>query len=161
MNKRDRMIERWEQLIRVLRELPAHEKKKHFNMGVWITKTKCGTVACAAGWAGLDPWFRRRGLKVQLDDCTLFPQHQPHTFFDSRGYHLILVNARQRSVGVVIREIKRHVKWLRTDSDWEFPNLMETYGRNPYDAKWEKWNADQLRGRVRSCLRWRASTHWM
>src|SRR5205823_4978616 len=26
----------------------------------------CGTVACAVGHAGLDPWFRRRGLKMDL-----------------------------------------------------------------------------------------------
>jgi hypothetical protein len=29
----------------------------------------CGTLACVLGWAGLDPNFRRRGLKTTLDGC--------------------------------------------------------------------------------------------
>lgn len=27
----------------------------------------CATVACTAGWAGLDPWFRKRNLRTSND----------------------------------------------------------------------------------------------
>src|SRR6267378_1550966 len=59
-------IARWEQVLRVLRGLTKHERKKHFNMGFFGQKTSCGTVACAAGHCGLDPWFRRRGFKLDF-----------------------------------------------------------------------------------------------
>ena len=52
-------IERLEQVVRVLRELP---KEKRFQLDCWNI---CGTVACAAGWAASDPWFRRRGFKLK------------------------------------------------------------------------------------------------
>ena len=52
-------IERLEQVIRVLEELP---KEKKFNLRTFMT---CGTTACACGWAGTDPWFRRRGFKTE------------------------------------------------------------------------------------------------
>lgn len=40
----------------------------HFNMGEFGSETQdvCGTTACAAGVAGLHPWFRRRGLKMVM-----------------------------------------------------------------------------------------------
>jgi hypothetical protein len=60
----DDVIERWERVDKVLKDLPPHEKRKHFQMDTWGTKTHCGTVACAAGHAGMTPWFRRRGLKL-------------------------------------------------------------------------------------------------
>ncbi len=50
--------ERLQQVVRVLEELP---KKKRFNLARFMT---CGTTACALGWAGDDPWFRRRGFKT-------------------------------------------------------------------------------------------------
>ena len=52
-------IERLEQVVRVLEELP---RAKKFNLRTWMT---CGTTACACGWAGMDPWFRRRGFKTK------------------------------------------------------------------------------------------------
>lgn len=53
-------------LIRVLTGLTAHERKKHFDMGDWLEKNTCGTVGCAAGFCGIDPWFRRHGFKIDL-----------------------------------------------------------------------------------------------
>ena len=50
--------ERLEQVVRVLKELP---KEKKFNLTTFMT---CGTTACACGWAGTDPWFRRRGFRT-------------------------------------------------------------------------------------------------
>jgi hypothetical protein len=64
MNNTAKYIERFEQLIRVLQDLPPHEKRKHFNIREWAEQTDCGTTCCAAGFAGLDSWFRRRGFKL-------------------------------------------------------------------------------------------------
>lgn len=58
-------IERWENAERVLTSMTPHERRKHWNMSVWGIATECGTVHCAAGKCGLDPWFRRRGLKLK------------------------------------------------------------------------------------------------
>jgi len=52
-------IERLEQVIRVLEELP---REKKFDITTFMV---CGTTACACGWAGADPWFRRRGFKTE------------------------------------------------------------------------------------------------
>lgn len=39
----------------------------------------CGAVGCAFGWAGLDPWFQKRGAKTDvLNDHTLFRIGQKH-----------------------------------------------------------------------------------
>jgi hypothetical protein len=54
---RDRLL----QVARVLRELP---KGKTLDMSVW---KGCDTVACAIGWAAQDPWFRRRGFRLDED----------------------------------------------------------------------------------------------
>jgi polyhydroxyalkanoate synthesis regulator phasin len=64
-------LERWTQALRVLKELLRHVRTKHWNMSHWGIQTECGTVACAAGHCGMDPWFRKRGLKlkaVKFDD---------------------------------------------------------------------------------------------
>lgn len=60
-------LERWKNCLRVLRALTPHERKNHFEMSKWGEKNDCGTVGCAAGHCGLDPWFRRRGLKMAFD----------------------------------------------------------------------------------------------
>jgi len=67
INKAQR-IERWENALRVLKALTPHERKRHFDMSRWGAKTACGTVACAAGYCGLDPWFRRQGFKMRLKE---------------------------------------------------------------------------------------------
>ena len=51
--------ERLLQVVRVLDELP---KGKKLDLGTWY---ECGTVACACGWSGQDPWFRRRGFRSE------------------------------------------------------------------------------------------------
>lgn len=59
-------IERAAKLVEVLEGLTMHEQRKHFDMGDWLYKTDCGTVGCAAGFCGLNPWFRARGFKIDL-----------------------------------------------------------------------------------------------
>lgn len=43
-------------------------KHVHFDMADFGSKIDCGTAACAAGVAGLHPWFRRRGFKMAPGD---------------------------------------------------------------------------------------------
>src|SRR5262245_63576628 len=46
--------------------------RKQFNIGFWgCDDSKCGTVACVLGWAGMMPAFRRAGLKTDLQDDTV------------------------------------------------------------------------------------------
>lgn len=58
-------IERLEQAVRVMRGLSEHDRKHHFNIGVFARQTECGTVACVAGHCALDPWFQERGFKIE------------------------------------------------------------------------------------------------
>lgn len=51
-------IERLQQVVRVLRELP---KDKKLDLGLWY---QCGSTACAIGWAAADPWFNKKGLRL-------------------------------------------------------------------------------------------------
>lgn len=46
-----------------LAELLDTVPPKQFDMGTW----KCGTTACAAGWAASDKWFKDRGLTLIPD----------------------------------------------------------------------------------------------
>lgn len=77
----DKQLERQENLLRVMKVV-AKKPKIAYKITDWGTKFKsvdemveyygvepkdappCKTVACTAGWAGTDPWFRRRGLKL-------------------------------------------------------------------------------------------------
>lgn len=90
-------IERMQQLVRVLERVSNNEQLKNsFNLGSWLgvnydterARTvnyyalskqveeaddptmlvpECGTTACACGFAGLDPWFRSQGFKLEID----------------------------------------------------------------------------------------------
>ncbi len=50
-----------ERLLQVVRVLEGLPKEKRFDLCIWH---RCGTTACALGWAAADPWFTRRGLKL-------------------------------------------------------------------------------------------------
>jgi hypothetical protein len=62
-------VERWQHVVETLKRLTPHQREKHWDMSDWGRKTDCGTVACAAGHCGLDPWFRRRGFKLDFVKC--------------------------------------------------------------------------------------------
>lgn len=62
-------IERLQQVVRVLEELP---KNAMFDLAVFVDETKCGTVACAVGWAAQDTWFKRRGFNLKQFTRTSF-----------------------------------------------------------------------------------------
>ncbi len=51
--------ERLKRLAEILDAVPPAQ----FDLGFWYTKTDCGTIACAGGWAALDPGFQADGLK--------------------------------------------------------------------------------------------------
>ena len=63
--------ERLLKVCEVLSKVPA----KKFDLAIWIDRDRdnygkgtCGTVACAIGWAAQDPWFKRRGLRLNEYD---------------------------------------------------------------------------------------------
>lgn len=132
-------IVRWENVLRVLRGLSRHERKLHFDMGTWGEKTDCGTVACAAGHCGLDPWFRKQGLKYDFEQLTPDPylveagKDEPawdgnwafdghlevEDFFGEVGTKNIFYDTNQRAAGKVINEVRRHITQLRKGNDLE------------------------------------------
>jgi len=57
----DQSIERLEQMVRVLKELPPEKK---LSMASW---RPCGTTACACGWAAQDPWFIEHDFRIEKD----------------------------------------------------------------------------------------------
>ena len=65
------LIQRYRELIRVMKKLTPHEREHHFNMNSWGVKTDCGTVMCAAGFAGSDHWFRRQGFSFSKRDLEI------------------------------------------------------------------------------------------
>ena len=125
----DQKIERWENVVRVLQNLPAHEKRKHFDMANWGIINECGTVACAAGHCGLDPWFNKQGLKLlpydgitdglDLVDETGLGEFahgvDADDFFGYKGCQDIFYNIDKRTVGKVIQECKAHIKYLNKE----------------------------------------------
>lgn len=110
-------ITRWEQCERVMKSLTPHERRKHFDMTSFGYKTDCGTVACAAGYCGLDPWFRKRGLRMDfvetLDKGYFEPPDNIEEFFGEDGSNGIFFDTVPRSVSVVIKEIQDHIKALK------------------------------------------------
>jgi len=114
--KRER-IARWENVLRVLRALTPHERKQHWDMGTWGHRTECGTVACAAGHCGIDPWFTKRGFQTFEDkDDTSFKSgisNDVRTFFGLDGANEIFYDSNPRPVGKVIREVRAYIKQLQ------------------------------------------------
>lgn len=104
------LIERWEQTLRVLENLPEHERQAHFDMGTWARETKCGTVACIAGHCAMDPWFMERGMRLGrqingerllIDGCDTF-------WGDDAG--VIFITADINSVSDAIVAVRKHLE---------------------------------------------------
>jgi hypothetical protein len=110
-------LARWENVLRVLRGLTPHERRKHWDMSYWGRPTECGTIACAAGHCALDPWFRKRGFASMLGEGTGtewlgWEYFGPRDFF-GHGAQKIFHDCTPRSVGAVIKEVQRHIKDLK------------------------------------------------
>lgn len=112
---REEKIERWEQVIRVLKSLTPHQRKRHFDMSVWMHKTPCGTVACAAGHCSMDQWFIDRGFQGVLRprDLIDWPLLDPKQFFGEAGYWRIFVGPSWLSVSGVIRATETFVNLMK------------------------------------------------
>jgi hypothetical protein len=116
-------IERLENLLRVLRNLTPHQRRKHWDMNTWGYNTECGTVACAAGHAGLDPWFRRRGFVLQpaasVDDIVTcsFPGLTPSKFFGTIMSDSVFTSCAVNTVNQAIRATERCLKDLKKGED--------------------------------------------
>lgn len=115
-------VERWENMIRVLQSLSPHERRKHWDMSQWGQKTDCGTVACAAGHCGLDPWFRRRGFQLNFRPFRYFDANNPKyhddigdpkEFFGSDGADYIFYT--DGTVTEVIKRVKNYIKQLKIE----------------------------------------------
>ncbi len=110
----EKKIERWENVKRVLSGLDEHEREKHWSMAVWGTKNDCGTIACAAGHCGLDPWFRERGFKLDFFPNSDLPRiGNVDRFFGVRGTGRIFLNTNPRSVEWVIKEVEAYIQQLK------------------------------------------------
>lgn len=116
-------VERWENVLRVLKAMPQHEREKHWDMGLWGDRNACGTVACAAGHCGLDPWFRARGFRLDFRKSLVIEDYwieslngtQVIEFFGSDGTELIFFNDCPRSVDDVIGEVE---EFLGRSQEW-------------------------------------------
>lgn len=114
-------IERWDNVLRVLEGLGPHERDEHWDMTTWGQKTACGTIACAAGHCGLDPWFRDQDFTMDFTpcscgepDCTEVHIKDVTAFFGRTGSEKIFHNSTERSVETVIEEVKAHLQELRS-----------------------------------------------
>lgn len=113
MIQQHELIERWQNVDRVLDAMPEHERQKHWDMGVWGEKTDCGTVACAAGQCGLDPWFRERGFKLDFKKSGEPNISNVAEFFGLEGSTRIFLNSFPRPVETVIDEVRRYTSGLQ------------------------------------------------
>jgi hypothetical protein len=107
------LLDRWLNVERVLDSMPQHERQKHWSMGTWGEKTDCGTVACAAGHCGLDPWFRRRGFKLNFGARGDAEISDVKEFFGLEGSTRIFFNATSRPVSTVLKEVRGYVAELQ------------------------------------------------
>jgi hypothetical protein len=118
-------IERWENVLRVLRALPEHERQKHWDMSIWGEKTECGTVACAAGHCGLDPWFRARGFELSFRESMRVPgawiesldSVTVEMFFGEDGTGAIFLKSHPRPVEDVISEVEDYLAELKDEDN--------------------------------------------
>lgn len=115
----EQQVERWRQVERVLVNLPTHERERHWDMSSFGYLTDCGTVACAAGHCGLDPWFRERGWRLDFVEhgcgypaCKVQRIGSVARFFGEEGSEEIFYNERRRGVDEVIAEVREYVSAL-------------------------------------------------
>lgn len=59
-------------LLKLANFLETKVQNKGFNLKTWKTVNKCGTVACAGGWACSIPSFKKAGLKLELYDFSQY-----------------------------------------------------------------------------------------
>lgn len=110
-------IERWENCGRVLYAMPQHERERHWDMGNWGRLTECGTIACAAGHCGLDPWFRERGFKMDFVGGSAEISSVAE-FFGTEGSRLIFLDPSPRPVETVLQEVRTYTGELHRMAEY-------------------------------------------
>lgn len=124
------LIERWDNVERVLDKMPTHERERHWNMGTWGEVNECGTIACAAGHCGLDPWFRERGFALNFEDGAA-KITDVSTFFGLEGAGRIFLDPTERPVETVLAEVRAYSAELR-----KIAALMADPSLPPVGAEW-------------------------
>jgi hypothetical protein len=95
---------RWERVFKTLDDMSPHAIENHFDMAFWGKRTDCGTVGCAAGQCGLDPWFKRRGFEMRFQyQNHEFPIYDPMEFFGVDGYTDIFLGAFEHTLCGIVR----------------------------------------------------------
>ena len=129
-------VERWEQGLRVVLDIPPDERDERLNMAVWGYQTACGTVACFAGHCSLDDWFRKQGYTSDFEENPdsgvpelYFTGVLPKRFFGSVGHYDILM-AKDLSYDELIDAVREHIAYLKEGGD---PNVSPPLGRNDSD----------------------------
>jgi hypothetical protein len=149
----DEKVEIWENVARVLANLTPHERKNLFDMSWWGVKEPCGTIACAAGYCGMDSWFRRRGVslkryKSESEDGTLSKHMEfldsdgayvnVEDFFGPYGFDVIFCDDSPRTVAEVEREVRSYINALKVDRqrDW-MSAMLKRSDEHPIQVEWE------------------------
>jgi hypothetical protein len=107
------LIERWVNVARVLDTMPEHERQKHWDMATWGERNDCGTIACAAGHCGMDPWFRDKGFTLDFDEEGDMHITNVESFFGFEGSSRIFLDHNQRPVETVLGEVREFIEELR------------------------------------------------
>ena len=109
-------VKRWEGVERVMKKLTPHQRKHHFCMRFWGQQTECGIVGCVGGHCGIDPDFRRQGLRLKVSLIgPRFTGPGPLVFFGSRGYWNVFMET-AATYSETRANISRHLKGLRADA---------------------------------------------
>lgn len=118
-------IERLQQVVRVLKELPDDH---HFDLENWIDRSgssgirgdECGTVCCAVGWAMQDIWFVNEGLFEDFTEPSYYDGKTYHEGFDAvevffdlsmeMAFHLFKKAPRYKTSKQVINRINKAIR---------------------------------------------------
>jgi hypothetical protein len=135
--------ERWSQARRVLNGLDVHERDQHWDMSIFGAQTVCGTIACAAGHCGRDPWFIERGFQLLINSGAYAhfsgrdPGEAVERFFGWRGSNVIFFNPTKRSVDRVIAEIDHFLKTDEFLSDGDIDLFQDDHDEDA--TAWKDW----------------------
>lgn len=111
--------ERAAEIVRVLEDLTPAQRKHAFDMSTWGEKNNaesrkipgCGTAACAAGWCGLDPTFRKNGFRMRLTDYQFTVD--PASYFGYRIWNDVFMLTEDQ-FPTVLKQAKRVARDMRT-----------------------------------------------
>lgn len=113
-------LERTERILKVALKMTKHQIDHHFDMGVFIRVTPCGTIGCMAGQCALDPWFAKRGMGVDITDgFYTWELFHPEAFCGPEIYNDIFMNSElmldnpRQAHRAVVRKLRALVRKTR------------------------------------------------